>query len=281
MANERNPYLIEYTVGLNYITPAARQRVGMAGNHNATALDFTVDDNLRDALENYAATPYVKYRFDVYNAAGEVFRTESQDVNESSHEDYVFPYTLQERDTRHGGNIKVILVLTAFDGDEVVEEVYCHPAILQVEGQPEGVASDGKNRVSYSELELKALEAAKAAQEASTQALDASDAVLEIKQAYDSGELKGDIGPVGPQGEKGEQGPQGIQGIQGVQGPKGDTGERGPQGEKGDQGPQGIQGEKGEKGDDYVITEADKAEIKEYLDNLFNENVAAALEGDY
>ena len=45
---------------------------------------------------------------------------------------------------------------------------------------PEGTASDGENRVSYSELELKALEAANVA--------------LELKRAYDSGELKGEPG---------------------------------------------------------------------------------------
>lgn len=74
----------------------------------------------------------------------------------------------------------------------------------------------------------------------------------------------GEAGPKGEQGAAGPQGPQGEKGDTGVQGPKGDTGATGPtgpQGPKGDTGAQGIQGEKGDPGKDYVLTEADKAEI--------------------
>lgn len=46
-----------------------------------------------------------------------------------------------------------------------------------------------------------------------------------------------------------------IRGEQGVQGAKGDKGDTGVQGLKGDT------GEKGDKGDNYVLTQADKAEI--------------------
>ena len=274
MANEKNPYQISFTVGLNYITPAARQRVGISGNHNATALEFTVDDELRNAVENYVATSYVRYRFDVYNAASELFRTESQDVNESSHEDYVFPYALQERDTRYGGTVKVHLVLTVLDGEKVVKEVFCPPALLQFEGP-----THGTSRYSYTELELKALKAADEAFNAVEKADLASDAALAVKQAYDNGELKGekgDTGERGPQGEKGDafvysdftaeqlealRGPKGETGAQGPKGDKGDRGLQGIQGVTGPQGIQGIQGEKGDKGDAYVITEADKTEI--------------------
>lgn len=81
---------------------------------------------------------------------------------------------------------------------------------------------------------------------------------------------RGEAGPVGPQGEKGDTGEKGAAGPQG---PKGDPGEQGIQGEpgaKGDKGDTGAQGPKGDKGDtgaagkdgsDYVLTEADKAEL--------------------
>lgn len=84
------------------------------------------------------------------------------------------------------------------------------------------------------------------------------------------------IGPQGIQGPEGKQGPQGIQGETGPAGPQGPIGEtgaqgeRGPQGEQGIQGIQGIQGEigpqgpagkDGQDGKDYVLTDADKAEI--------------------
>lgn len=86
---------------------------------------------------------------------------------------------------------------------------------------------------------------------------------------------KGDTGERGPQGERGETGPQGPQGQtgpQGPQGPKGDTGATGPQGERGPQGPQGEQGiqgvqgptgSQGPAGADYVLTNADKIEIRD------------------
>lgn len=100
------------------------------------------------------------------------------------------------------------------------------------------------------------------------------------------------VGPPGPQGEKGdtgEQGPQGIQGEPGVPGPQGEKGEKGapgeqgpagPEGPKGDigeqgsEGPQGMIGPPGKPGDDGYTpqrgvdywTEADKAEIKGYVD---------------
>lgn len=98
---------------------------------------------------------------------------------------------------------------------------------------------------------------------------------------------KGEQGPIGPQGEQGETGPKGDigpqgergpQGIQGEQGPKGDTGatgpigpagpqgETGPQGATGPQGPQGEQGPigpQGPAGADYVLTNADKIEIRD------------------
>jgi hypothetical protein len=185
MSNEKTPYIIQYTVGLDYITPATRQRVGMSGNHNATRLDFTVDEALKTTLKNGTGDAHdgggVKYRFDVYNAAGEVFRTESQYVSE----DYVLSYNLQERDTRYGGVIKVVLVLTAFDGDVATVEVFCRPALLQTEG-----ITQGTNRFSYTELEQKSL--------------DAADAALEVKEAYDSGKLKGEKGDKGDKGDPGD-----------------------------------------------------------------------------
>ena len=99
----------------------------------------------------------------------------------------------------------------------------------------------------------------------------------------DKGE-QGATGPEGPQGPKGDtgstgpQGERGPQGIQGEQGPKGDTGatgpigpagpqgETGPQGATGPQGPQGEQGPVGPQGPagaDYVLTNADKIEIRD------------------
>lgn len=83
---------------------------------------------------------------------------------------------------------------------------------------------------------------------------------LTIKNAYESGEFKG---------EKGEKGDTGAQGIQGKKGEKGDTGAQGIQGETGAKGDKGEKGDTGEKGADGYTpirgtdywTEADKTEI--------------------
>jgi hypothetical protein len=63
----------------------------------------------------------------------------------------------------------------------------------------------------------------------------------------------------GAQGIQGPQGEQGIQGIQGIQGEKGSDGAKGDKGDKGDSGYSPV------RGTDYW-TEADKAEIKAYVD---------------
>lgn len=83
--------------------------------------------------------------------------------------------------------------------------------------------------------------------------------------------LKGDTGATGPAGERG---PQGIQGIQGPKGEKGDS----VKGDKGDPftyedftpaqlealtGPTGATGPQGPKGDSYVLTTADREEIRD------------------
>lgn len=59
----------------------------------------------------------------------------------------------------------------------------------------------------------------------------------------------------------GKTGPQGPQGVQGPIGPEG------PQGEQGIQGPEGPQGP---QGNDYVLTDADKAEIVKAVLNALN-----------
>ena len=83
---------------------------------------------------------------------------------------------------------------------------------------------------------------------------------------------KGDTGSTGPQGERGPQGIQGEQGPKGDKGDKGDTGPTGPTGATGPQGPQGEQGIQGVQGPtgpqgpagaDYVLTNADKIEIRD------------------
>jgi hypothetical protein len=73
----------------------------------------------------------------------------------------------------------------------------------------------------------------------------------------------GPQGPIGPAGPTGPRGPQGIQGPQGETGPQGATGATGPTGPQGPRGPQGETGPAGPQGDAYVLTAADKIEIRD------------------
>ena len=71
-------------------------------------------------------------------------------------------------------------------------------------------------------------------------------------------------GPQGPKGDKGDKGDTGVQG------PRGYTGAQGERGLKGDIGPQGPKGDAGRTpvvGVDY-FTEADKQEIRDYIDSV-------------
>ena len=97
---------------------------------------------------------------------------------------------------------------------------------------------------------------------------------------------------MGPKGEKGDKGDRGERGLQGERGEQGIQGEKGEKGDKGDRGEQGIQGIPGIAGKDGINgkdgtngkdgkdgvdgyspvrgkdywTDADKAEIKAYVD---------------
>lgn len=118
-----------------------------------------------------------------------------------------------------------------------------------------------------------------------------------IKEAFETGALKGEKGdkgdtgergPVGPKGEtgpQGEPGPKGDRGDTGLtgpkgetgqtgatgpQGPKGDTGDRGPQGDRGPEGPQGPAGKDGESYDDTEI-KGEVSQIKKDLSDQAEE----------
>lgn len=68
-------------------------------------------------------------------------------------------------------------------------------------------------------------------------------------------------GPAGPQGEPGPAGKDGEPGKDGQDGAPGKDGVDGKDGKDGEQGPAGPEGPQGPAGADYVLTEADKAEI--------------------
>ena len=197
---------IRYSVSKDGISPAGRQFGGVQSEHKRMRVYFDLPAEIFEeveALQENGGNGY--YRFEVYNGAGEVFRTASVELYREDASKIC--YTLEERDTRYGGIVHVVLSITAMNAEGTEWEMYTFPAELKFKNKPDGVASDGKSRIPYSELELKALEA--------------SDTALKVKQAYDNGELKGEKGDIG---EKGDTGPQGEKGDTGPKGDKGDAG---------------------------------------------------------
>ncbi len=85
-----------------------------------------------------------------------------------------------------------------------------------------------------------------------------------FKLKYTDGTESEEIPCVGKPGPQGEQGPQGEKGDPGPAGPVGPQGAQGEQGEQGLQGPAGPQGE---PGNDYVLTDNDKQDIAQLIQN--------------
>ena len=145
---------ITYTLSPSGISPAAEQFGGVQGDHRATKLTFKFNGDLIAALNAYNN---LHYRFDAYDGEGNVCQTEGELTSENSLE-----YFLEERLTRAGGKVAVVLVCTQVNyGAETALELYNFPALLRLKNKPQGNGETSENRESYTTL----LEAAKNAAE--------------------------------------------------------------------------------------------------------------------
>lgn len=104
-----------------------------------------------------------------------------------------------------------------------------------------------------------------------------------VEERANNGEFDGADGKDGYTPIKGIDYFDGEQGVQGIQGEKGEKGDKGDTGATGAQGEQGVQGNDGytpKRGVDYWTLD-DVKEMHNYIDELFNNEVKTALEGDY
>ena len=115
-------------------------------------------------------------------------------------------------------------------------------AVIDIEENGGGGSADLSNYYTKQEVEQKIDEVSDIAEQAvlisdnsNSSAQDAKEIAQSVRADADSGKFDGE------KGEKGDKGDKGEQGIQGIQGEKGDD---------------------GKDGADYIITEADKEEIK-------------------
>lgn len=249
---------IEYTVDITGISPATEQFAGTKGDHRVTELNIYVSDALYDEIVDNIGDGKAMYRFDVYDGEGGIWSSEALEFTEPN-----LSIELEERHTRFGGKIAVYLVITALSTDNETEmELYSFPAVLRLNDKPEGIKKDGENYESITGL----VEVAKAKADEAADTVDSAVARLEEtakitfgKSAYQVAVENGFEGDESDwlaslKGEKGDVGPRGIQGIQG---------------EPGAQGVQGLQGEKGDKGDAFTyddLTDEQKAELKEGIE---------------
>ncbi|MBQ8741196.1 MAG: collagen-like protein [Clostridia bacterium] len=249
---------IEYTVDITGISPATEQFAGIKGDHRVTKLNIYVSDALYYEIVDNIGDGKVMYRFDVYDGEGGIWSSEASKFTDPN-----LSIELEERHTRFGGKITVYLVITALSADNETEmELYSFPARLRLNDKPEGIKKDDENYESITGL----VEVVKAKADEVADTVDTAVARLEKtakitfgKSAYQVAVENGFEGDdsdwlASLKGEKGDVGPRGIQGIQG---------------EPGAQGVQGLQGEKGEKGDAFTyddLTDEQKAELKEGIE---------------
>lgn len=118
--------IIEYTVGADSITPATLQAGGVQGEHNATLLQFKIDNDLWKTLQEEKKTAEgseLIYRFDCADGVGNEHPS-SVEVALSQTVNYFLPRCL----TEHGGKVTVNLVITLYPSSDT--ELYSCSASL-------------------------------------------------------------------------------------------------------------------------------------------------------
>ena len=139
---------IEYTVKSTGTEPATVQFYGVQGEHRATELVFELDDELYLKLVALKENERnLIYRIDGYDGEGGLHRS---DVNELSAESV--SYMLEEKLTRFGGKLKILLVISLKYLDETEMELYSFPVTGQLKNLPDGRAVCGENHESMSVL---------------------------------------------------------------------------------------------------------------------------------
>lgn len=176
---------IKYTVKADGIDPAVKQFGGVQGDHRVSKVAFTIDDGLFNSLKTVALdkSGQLIYRIDGYNGAGEVIRS---DINNLPEERKV-SYLLEESITRYGGLIRVVLVISLMANDLTEMELYVVPVVLQLKNLPTGAETEEKNRESMSVLAQVAKEASAVASAAAKEATEAKEKTELAKAALEGG----------------------------------------------------------------------------------------------
>lgn len=180
---------IVYTVNINGISPAAVQRAGLQGEHNATTLEFNISQELAEALFEKSSKDKLVYRIEAHTGTGEKNSTLPEDVviSDGRIKEFTLNYGLENWLTRGGGNISVYLIFSILAADETLIDIYSYPARLKLESVPDGRYTDGQNYESVAKLSVAATEAAERAEAASDEAEEAKEKTLAAEKVLTEG----------------------------------------------------------------------------------------------
>ncbi|MBE6727160.1 MAG: hypothetical protein E7562_00765 [Ruminococcaceae bacterium] len=162
---------IKFTVNENAVTPNARQFAGIAGEHNATQLLFTIEEALLEKIQQQADdSKELKYRFDCFDSCGALYSTESAPF---TGETVTLP--LGENITRLGGEAKIVLVVTLLNAESKTEmELLSVPVSVYFKGVPFASGKLDESRESLTSLEQSAKKAARNAEESAASATESA-----------------------------------------------------------------------------------------------------------
>lgn len=174
---------IVYTVDESGISPATVQPCGVQREHKATELVFNIANELYGKLLEQAGNGKLVYRFDGYNGEGSVENYDTTDLTSSS-----VSFLPEEKLTRYGGVIKVVLVITLVVDEKTEMELYSFPALLRLKTLPEGrTVESSENYESISTLSEIAKESSDAAEKAAEIATEAMEKTEFAKAALENG----------------------------------------------------------------------------------------------
>ena len=279
---------LNYTVGIDSISPDTAQFGGVQGEHNATDIEITLTDELVLALTGLIGEVY--YRVDLVDGAGAHYIGEPIAFGGENKISYQVPQSA----TAEGGNAEVRLVFSEVEGSETNSVIYTFGMRLYFEPSFHGDETEVKAVADLSGLVKKASDCAESAERSAVLAKNASclagQSLEEIDEIIfntldslkESGQFDGKDGKDGTpathcwngtvltvasasgtssadlKGEKGDKGAKGDTGSTGPKGAKGDKGDRGAPFTYADftaaqlaalTGPKGDTGPQGEKGD--------------------------------
>lgn len=173
---------IEYIVTAVGLNPATIQQGGVQGEHRATEVVFNLD-KLYTELENMKTNgKRLIYRIDGYDGEGGIHRSDTSELeNKEIH------YFLEERLTRQGGSVKIVLVISLILNDETEMELYSFPAVIQLRNLPDGKTVESENYESISTLAEVTKANAEIAESSMMVAVDAKEKTELAKAALEVG----------------------------------------------------------------------------------------------